>query len=185
MKQVVSRIKQWIRALQHVGKTTQNNGDFYRPVYRVARIEKTDTGEYSIVIQMIGKAMGYRIKPEKLLADDAMVDLFSPRDIRSLTYLGHLGINAPKYKILAQQLSEEKDQTIFALHKKGDKNHSVVTAQEISSNEEILKNLSQKEAHMIGFAAATEQMAIEKQQKDALLKQLQADETNIIDQQQK
>jgi len=55
----------------------------------------------------------------------------------------------------------------------------VVTAKEISSNEEILKSLSQKEAHMIGFAAATEQMTIEKQQKEALLKQLQTDENKI------
>lgn len=109
-----------------------------------------------------------------------MVDLFSPRDIRNLTYLGYLGMNAPKYKILAQQLSENCDQTIFALHKKGDKKHSVVTAHDISSNEDILKSLNQKEAYMIGFAAATEQMMAEKQQKDALLKQLHADETGSV-----
>lgn len=179
MTKLVSFIKQWVDTLKRVIKSTQNGAASYSPVYRVVSIELNKTGEYIVVIQIIGKAVTYCIKPETLLADDAMVDLFSPRDIRNLTYLGYLGINAPKYKILAQQLSDEKDQTIFALRKTGDKKHSVVTAQEISSNEEILKGLSQKEAHMIGFAAATEQMIIEKRQKEALLKQLDIDRAEI------
>jgi len=176
---MIRNIKQRIVALKNLMQSAKNKNESYTPIYRVASIDQDKSGEYSVVIQMIGKAVAYTIKPEELLADDKMVDLFSPRDIRNLTYLGYLGMNAPKYKILAQQLSENCDHTIFALHKKGDKKHSVVTAKEISSNEEILKSLSQKEAHMIGFAAATEQMTIEKQQKEALLKQLQTDENKI------
>jgi len=176
---MIRNIKQRIVALKNLMQSAKNKNESYTPIYRVASIDQDKSGEYSVVIQMIGKAVAYTIKPEELLADDKMVDLFSPRDIRNLTYLGYLGMNAPKYKILAQQLSENCDHTIFALHKKGDKKHSVVSAKEISSNEEILKSLSQKEAHMIGFAAATEQMTIEKQQKEALLKQLQTDENKI------
>ena len=178
---MITNIKQWIVALKNLTQSAKGNGDSFTPIYRVASIDRDEAGEYSVVIQMVGKAVAYTVKPETLLADDKMVDLFSPRDIRNLTYLGYLGMNAPKYKILAQQLSENCDQMIFALHKKGDKKHSVVTAQEISSDEEILKNLSQKEAHMIGFAAATEQMTDEKKQKEALLKQLHADKTNMLD----
>lgn len=74
------------------------------------------------MIQIIGKATTFVAKPEELLMDDAIVDLFSPRDVRNLTYLGYLGINGPKYKILAQKLSEQADQTLFAILKKGEKN---------------------------------------------------------------
>lgn len=172
---MITNIKQKMAALKDLMQAAKSKEESYTPIYRVASIDQDQSGEYSVTIQMIGKAVAYTIKPEELLADDKMVDLFSPRDIRNLTYLGYLGMNAPKYKILAQQLSENCDQTIFAIHKKGDKKHSVVTAKEISANEEILKNLSQKEAHMIGFAAATEQMMTEKQQKETLLKQLHAD----------
>lgn len=52
----------------------------------------------------------------------------------------------------------------------------------VSRNEEIIKNLSQKEAHMIGYAAATEQITAEKKQKEALLKQLQTDKASDINQ---
>lgn len=182
---MIIKIKQGIVVLKNLLQSAKNKGDSYSPIYRVASIEQDKSGEYSVTIQMIGKAVAYTIKPEELLADDKMVDLFSPRDIRNLTYLGYLGMNAPKYKILAQQLSENCDHTLFAIHKKGDKKHSVVTAKEISSNEEILKNLSQKEAHMIGYAAATEQLMSERQQKEALLKQLQTDKADAADQQSK
>lgn len=173
---MINKIKQGIAVLKDLLQSTQNKGDSYTPIYRVANIEQDKVGDYCVTIQMIGKAVAYTVKPEELLADDKMVDLFSPRDIRNLTYLGYLGMNSPKYKILAQQLSENCDHTLFALHKKGDKKHSVVTAKEISSNEEILKSLTQKEAHMVGYAAATEQISEEKRHKEALLKQLKVDE---------
>lgn len=45
-------------------------------------------------------------------------------------YLGYLGINSPKYKILAQRISEDNN-IIFAIKKKGDKNIYTKTANEI------------------------------------------------------
>ena len=152
---------------------------YYRPAYRIVSIEKNEVEEYFVTIQVIGKSISYKTKPEKLLADDKLVNLFSPIDIRNLTYLGYLGINAPKYKILAKQLSEEKGQTLFAIHKKGDAGHHIVTATEISTNEEILQGLSQHDAHMVGFPTATEQAATEKLQKEELIRQLK-NNTNQI-----
>lgn len=176
-------LKNAFRSLKNIAK--EKDG-YYKPVYRVASIEQDETGEYYIVIQMIGKSTTYKTKPEKLLGDDELVDLFSPRDIRNLTYLGYLGINGPKYKILAKRLLKDKDQTIFAVIKKGEKKYKTVTASEISTNEEILQGLTQKDAHMIGFTSATEHFTAEKQQKEKLLKQLKNDaEKHDFDEDQK
>lgn len=144
----------------------------YTPTYRIINIEKNELSEYIITIQLIGKSTIQEIAPEKLLSDDSMVNRFSPIDIRTLTYLGYLDMNTPKYRILAKQLSERHDQTLFALHKRGEKKFSVLTANEIVKNKEIINELTQEEAYMLGMTSANEQGVLENKQKTAILKQL-------------
>jgi hypothetical protein len=132
--------------------------------YRVVDLSQNETGIYYAEIQRIGKNSSLKMEPEKILADDALVNCFSPTDIRTLSYFSHLGINGPKYKILAKRLSEDNDQMLFVIHKKGDKDYKIITANEISNNEEILLGLSQKDAHMIGITTAIEQPILEKKQ---------------------
>ena len=124
---------------------------------------KTDDEEFLVKIQLINRKLAFDKKPEDILADDEMVDQFSPRDIRTLTYLGYLGINEPKYKILAQRLSEENNQPIFALKKKGNKNIFIKTASEIANEHEILENLASKDAHIIGYTVANDSFNSEKE----------------------
>ncbi|QLH42298.1 MAG: hypothetical protein HWD59_05950 [Coxiellaceae bacterium] len=89
-------------------------------LYRVADIE-TEGDEHTCVIQVIGKGLTFKIKPEKLLANDERIDYFSQKDIRTLTYLGYLNINSPKYKVLAKKHSEKLNKMVFAVHKRGEK----------------------------------------------------------------
>lgn len=178
MQLIKKLIKKIYIAFKKSTQIVRNEAGYYKPVYRIVSIEKDDTDQYYITIQVIGKPLSYKTKPEKLLSDDKLVNLFSPIDIRNLTYLGYLGINAPKYKILAKQLSDEKGETLFAIKKKGEKNQHVVTATQISTNENILKELNQIDAHMIGFTTATEQASIEKQQKEKIMKQLKNSDSN-------
>lgn len=142
-----------------------------RPTHRVVHIEQNKTGDYQATVQVIGKGSTFKIKPETILADDRMTNQFSPCDIRTLTYLGYLGINSPKYKILARQLSETSDKMIFSIQKKGSDEVSNKTADEISTDAEILKSLDQKDAHDVGYARATEQNLAEEKQKLLLRKQ--------------
>lgn len=137
--------------------------------YRVVSIQQDEAENYFAVIQTIGKATTFIAKPEELLMDDEIVNLFSQQDVRNLTYLGYLGINSPKYKILAQKLSEKNDQTVFAILKKGETKHHVITAAEISTNTEILNGLNQKDAHKIGFIAGSEQIILENREKARLI----------------
>jgi len=124
------------------------------------------------MIQVVGKSTTFKMQPEKILADDTMTNQFSPCDVRTLTYLGYLGINSPKYKILAKKLSEDNDKMIFAVHEKGSNKVETKTADQITADTEILKSLDQQDAHMVGYTVATEQTLSEEKLKLAALAQM-------------
>lgn len=160
MKKIFSKLKKHISTIKN--NRTLANSLLYKPIYRVAAIEKNKDGNYEVIAQLIGKSSVFKMKPEEILADDKMTDLFSPRDVRTLTYLGYLDINTPKYKILAKRLSEKDNRMLFAIHKKGEKKLQIKTANEISQNKEILNQIDQQDAHMVGYTIATELMLQEK-----------------------
>lgn len=170
MKSVKQFFKSLFQMLHHTSKPHKE--DTYRPIYRVAELEQDKEGDYVAVIQLISKNQIFKAKPEDILADDELTDLFSPRDVRTLTYLGYLGINSPKYKILAQRLSEKNNSLVFAVKEKGKKQPVIKTASEIATDENFLASLDQKDAHMVGYTAAQEQTAREEQQKQDLIKHL-------------
>ena len=151
--------------LQYI-KKTQADG-IYKPLYKLMDILESNE-EYVVVIQLIGKNIVFNAKPEELLADDSLVDRFSPRDIRTLTYLGYLGINGPKYKILAKKLSQH-DNASFLIKKKGEKNIIVRTAAQILNETNIIQYLNAEDAKTVGYTAASESVVNERKQKEALL----------------
>lgn len=142
----------------------------FTPHYRLVEINLTESNDYVATIQFLNKNLTFQITPEEILANDDMVDRFAPRDIRALTYLGYLSINSPKYKILAQRLSEKNDKVLFALQKKGQKQVVMKTADEILKEKEILRSLHAEDAHTIGYTVATESLLSEKKQKEDLKK---------------
>jgi len=85
--------------------------------------------------------------------------------------LRYLSIHAPKYKILAQRLSETNDKTIFALRKKADGEVIVKTADEILKEKEILHNLCILDAHSVGYSLGIENILREKEEKMRLLQE--------------
>lgn len=144
----------------------------FKPTYRLVEINQDEEGYYQVTIQLIGKNIIYKTKPEEILGNDSLVDQFSPRDVRALTYLGYLGINAPKYKILAQKLSTNQDNLIFTLKKKGSDSILTKTALEILKETDILNNISSSDANMVGYTAAVENMQEEKHQKQQAINSL-------------
>lgn len=138
---------------------------------RIVAIEQNKDDDYIASIQIINKSQVLKMKPEEILADDDLTNCFSPVDVRALTYLGYLGINSPKYKILAQRLSESDNRFIFALKEKGNAQPIIKTADEISANKDILHALDQQDAHMVGFTSASEREMIEKEHIKKLLEE--------------
>lgn len=146
----------------------EKNKYTFIPIYRVIEILEEE-GEYTACIQLIGKNITFYERPEIILADDALVDQFSPRDIRTLTYLGYLCINSPKYKILARRMIED-NKMVFAIKKKGEKEAIFKTAKEILKEQEIVKSMSPNDAKIVGYTAATEIFTEEEYEKMQLLK---------------
>lgn len=145
--------------------------EVFVPTYRIASIIKNDGEDnYEILAQIIGTASVIKMKPEEILVNDDLTSRFSPLDIRTLTYLGYLDINSPKYKILARRLSEKDNRIIFALRKKGSKNVEIKMANEISQDSNVLKHLDREDAHMVSYIAGTEHALKEKTEKEKLLK---------------
>ena len=136
---------------------------------RIVEIEQDKHENYIASIQLTNKSQIIKMKPEEVLADDELTNCFSPIDVRALTYLGYLGMNSPKYKILAQRLSETDNRFVFAIKQKGSNKPITKTADEISSDAELLASLDQKDAHMVGYTTASERACIEKEQMKKLL----------------
>jgi hypothetical protein len=165
-------VKQMIKSVKSFFSNA-NNKTTFTPVYRIAGVLKDKHENYLVQVQLINRNLLFKMKPEEILAEDNLVDQFSPRDIRTLTYLGYLGINSPNYKILAKKLSENDDELSFFLMNKSDKKVIIKTASEILNEKDIIKNLDPEDAHIVGYTVASESVLEEKLQKEKLIKQIE------------
>lgn len=162
-----SIINKFFQLMRYLKTTYQEIQDTlkYRPTYRLMEIIEIEEGEFNVKVVCISNNESIVTKPEAILADDIFVDKFSPGDIRTLTYLGYLGVNLPRYKILAKRLAENQDKLVFAVKKRGDDNVVIKTASEIISEKEILSNLPAKDAQMLGYTIAQESLVSEEKLK--------------------
>src|SRR5262245_15657190 len=101
---MLKRIQDFFKSISHM-LSLASQKQTYTPAFRLIEIQKNESDEYIVMVQVINKNLTFHSKPEEILAKDDLVDQFSPRDIRTLTYLGYLEINSPKYTILAKRLS--------------------------------------------------------------------------------
>lgn len=167
MTKSIEKIKNYIYELK--SSMTQ---EIYKPRLRVIEISKTELNEFVAIIQVINKNVAFDVYPEEILEDDSFVDMFAPRDVRTLTYLGYMGINSPKYTILAKHLSRENDKIIFSIRKKGDKKIILKSALDLINEKDIIQSMSPIDSHEIGYLAATENSAEDFKQKKEVLKSL-------------
>lgn len=133
---LISRLKSSYRLTASLVK--QNR---HKHAYKVLSIEQDEESNFIAVVQITSKGQPFRMQPEAILVNDDLTDSFSQRDIRALTYLGYLGINSPKYKILAKRLSENDTKLLFAIQERGNKQTLIKTAREISSDEKLIAGL--------------------------------------------
>ncbi|MCE3268673.1 MAG: hypothetical protein K0R49_925 [Burkholderiales bacterium] len=164
----INFIKRAFRLLRKI-----NISEAYRPRYRLLEIFKEEDDKFTALIQLINKNVTFYAKPEDILADDKFVDSLSPRDVRTLTYLGYLEINQPTYKLLAQRFTENNS-NIFVVKKRGDNKPLIKTAAEINQEAEILLNMSAHDARAIGYALATSEINQEKEEKNIIKRELES-----------
>lgn len=140
---------------KYIRENIKSGSVSFTPNLRIVEIFQDEEKDYFVVVQAIGKSVTFKMRPEKILANDKLTNQFAPIDIRSLTYLGYLGINAPQYKLLAERFSSEGN-ALFAVIKKGEKKPMVKSASEVLSNKKILASLDNEDVARISFFAASE-----------------------------
>lgn len=136
-------------------------------VYRIVHINEKG-GKCILDVQIVGKNIVFKASPEELAGDDKMMNCFSRQDVRTITFFACQEIKKPKYSLLLKEFCGKLNKMIFSLGSRDKAEKIYRTAEEISSDEELLNSLSQKEAHLVGFMTATEKAAQDQEEKQKL-----------------
>ena len=71
--------------------------------YRLINVEEIGSKQ-KLTIQVVGTAQTFSIAPKKILSNDAMVEHFSSKDIRTITYYATKALTQPKNKIVIKKI---------------------------------------------------------------------------------
>lgn len=166
-KKTLASIQQYIRWVISQYQTLQHEQKGAHEVYRIVNRHINDDGECQLTIQVIGKSITFKCSPEEIAADDKMLRRFSPLDVRTITFYACQEIKKPKVKIVAQEFCDKLNKMIFKMKKRGQKEILSKTAGEITLDKSY-NEMSQEEAHLIGYATASDHISEEKIQKEKL-----------------
>jgi len=134
----------------------QNNN-----AYRILEV-KDENGCIELTIHIIGRNITFKSTPKELAANDALLNGFSRQDVRTITFLATSEMHKPNYEISSYKLCKKTNKMLFSLKKSGNNKVITKTADIISSDKELLQQISQSDAHMIGYTTAIEKGLIEK-----------------------
>ncbi|HSW68874.1 MAG TPA: hypothetical protein VLI69_01780, partial [Gammaproteobacteria bacterium] len=104
-----------------------------------------------------GKSTIIECTPEEIVTNDHMLEGFSKKDIRAITYFACEEIKKPKYKIIAQEFSGDLNTLLFKLKKCDGDEVILMTAGQIVLDRELINNLSVEDVRSISYAAGHEQ----------------------------
>lgn len=127
-----------------------------RDAYRIVEIKEKKDGSCELIVQVMGKNITFKSRPEEIAGDDHMLEHFSRQDVRTITYFATQEIKKPRYKILVHDFCVAFNKMIFSLKRSNKEGVIQKTAAQISEDKELLKQLTQEEAHLIGYTTAAE-----------------------------
>src|SRR3990167_9899295 len=76
-------------------------------IYRVIEVKQSSSGQYKLAIQVIGKSTVIECAPQEIVENDQMLEGFSKKDIRAITYFACEESKKPKYRILVQEFCDK------------------------------------------------------------------------------
>ncbi len=126
-------------------------------IYRIVEIKQSTSGQYKLIVQIIGKSTIIECTPEEIVTNDHMLEGFSKKDIRAITYFACEEIKKPKYKIITQEFSGDLNTLLFKLKKCDGDEVMLMTAGQIVLDRELINNLSVEDVRSISYAAGHEQ----------------------------
>lgn len=126
-------------------------------IYRIVNIKKLPNEQCKLIIQVIGKSMFLEYTPQKIAADDCMLEGFSKKDIRTITYFACEQIKKPKYKIIMQNFCDKLNRIVFKLQKRDGADEIITkTANQIFLDKNLINSLDHDDMHSIGYTAGYE-----------------------------
>lgn len=132
-------------------------------LYRLIEIKEKNDNGYELSFQIIGKAAIFKATPEDVLKNERTIEFFSSKDISIITQLAYKALNRPRNKIIGKCFSAKLSRLLFKIKNIKKNLTDEYTASELSSNKELIKNLSPEDALTIGYAAAQEKQEEEKE----------------------
>jgi hypothetical protein len=125
-------------------------------IYRITEINQLANDKSTLTIQVIGKSTVIKCTPDEIVANDQMIEGFSKKDIRMITYLACIHANKPKYKIDTQEFCDTIKKIKFRLKKFGSNEIVSKTADQISLDKNLINKLSQEDVCSISYTAGYE-----------------------------
>jgi hypothetical protein len=124
-------------------------------IYRIAELKKSTHSDPLVLVQVIGKSVFLECTPQEILVDDKMLEGFSKKDIRAITYFACEEMRRPKFKIEVQEFCGRINRMIFRIKSKDDKEVSK-SASQILLDKEMVESLSKKDLTSVSYMAGYE-----------------------------
>jgi hypothetical protein len=115
--------------------------------YRIVAQEISKDGQCRLTIQVIGKSITFKAYPEEIAADDQMLERFSRKDVRTITYYACQEIKKPKARIIWHEFAEKLNKIVFRIKKKNHENLLEKTADQISLDKELIFTTGSEHVH--------------------------------------
>lgn len=131
-------------------------------IYRVFEVKQSSFGQHKLAIQVIGKSIVVECTPQEIAENDQMLEGFSKKDIRVITYFACEQNKKPRYKIIMQEFCDAFNKILFKLKNRDSDEIILKTAGQISLDKNLLNNLSQEDVCSISYAAGYEQSFLER-----------------------
>lgn len=130
--------------------------------HRIVDYGKDEKGENEVMIQVVGRSLVFKASPKKIMSDDGVLESFSKKDIRLVTYLACEDIKELKHEILGQKFIRNMNKFFFKLKHGRTGEEMEKSAEEISADPALIKSLHPEDAHKIGYVTANEMVKKEK-----------------------
>lgn len=134
----------------------QNRQNAPTNILRVVNCQTKPGNKYILEVQVINKASIFKCKASVIAGDDKLLECFSKRDVRMITFLASKELLEPNYKISSIQFNNDENETIFHLKNITTNEIKKMKISDLSANK-ILSELGQEDAYKLGYTSATEE----------------------------
>ncbi len=139
-----------------------------REAYRIVSITENAYAPCQIKIHIVGTGKEIDYTPQEIVEDDRLLECFSKKDVRTITFHACDDLKKNKFKISESRFSEKIKKILFRLKKYNSDEIIEQSAGELSHNQSIITRMSPQDAHRIGYTYGTENIIMENEEKQKL-----------------